>query len=154
MISEIHHVEIMFYRLLCLCFVAGVVCAQEPTVCMISGTIKDDLTGAPITNATLILLGVELTTMENASDGAGNFTLTLAARHYAIMALAKGYAKREKAIDCRGTVTAFDFALHPEAVITGRVTDDEGRPTSQFLPEPRLSGTMDNGIASAHHPLL
>jgi hypothetical protein len=149
-IGEIHQVKIMFRRLLCVSFVAGVVCAQEPTSCTISGTVKDDVTGIPVANATLYVeeQNKKPVKVTNASDDTGGFTLSVGAGMHDITAWARGYSEELNKLECKEGAAkgqhffnplyertrvwyelgAFDFALHAEAVITGRVTDDEDRP--------------------------
>ena len=113
-------------RLLRACFIAGLACAQDAQVCTVSGTIKDARSGALIQKAHLIVTAQRPAVSDSVSDAAGKFTLKLDPGGYTITVVAEGYSRRTQPVNCVAATTKLDFALPPEAVLSGRVTDDEG----------------------------
>jgi Carboxypeptidase regulatory-like domain len=113
-------------RLLRACFFAGLAFAQDAEVCTVSGTVTDARSGAPIQKAHLIVTAQRPTVSDSVSDAAGKFALKLDPGGYTITVVAEGYSRRTQPINCAAAATKLDFALPPEAVIAGRITDDEG----------------------------
>jgi protocatechuate 3,4-dioxygenase beta subunit len=113
-------------RLLGVCVFAGLVFAQDAPVCTVSGTITDASSGAPIQKATLIVTSRRPPASTSVTSANTSFTLRLDPGVYGISVVAEGHSRRQETVDCTAGAVKLNFALPPEAVISGRVTDDEG----------------------------
>lgn len=118
---------------------AALVCAQETSPCTVEGAVTDSASGAPIQGATLILnSGTQPKVIDSATNAFGKFTLHLAPGAYVVIAAAKGYSRKAANLQCASsdTLTNFNLQLPAEAVISGRITGDDG------LPAPGATVTM------------
>jgi hypothetical protein len=111
------------------------------------GRITNAATGAPIKRANIILMSAEprpdATPYSTSSDAAGEFAMSeIVPGKYRLWAERTGYVRNE--YGARGTnpmgavisiapgqeISKLEFRLQPHAVITGRVTDEDGEPLS------------------------
>lgn len=129
----------------------------------LSGTVRDATTNAPLAN-----VGVQLSVTrtdavhkvitsswgEAVTDADGRYTfLPLPYTQFQVSAYAEGYAARRAErieVDPRETQRTIDFDLQPARVLTGRIVDPGGRPSS--LGETLLQRAMAS--ASAPPPVL
>jgi len=115
-------------RLIIACFFASLVRTQER--CALEGTVTDSRSGAPVSNATLMLQGSgQPRVFASASDAEGKFALKdIAPGPYRVTAIAEGYARSSLPVRCGDPGYGLKFALSREAVISGRVLGDDGQP--------------------------
>ncbi len=130
---------LMFFPLLGLC-------QETAKLGSVEGTVVNSVTGEGIRRVDVVLRGSgpavigsrqEPTTMVTSSDAEGRFRFEGAAEGmYFIIVGKQGYvADRRSRYTPRGIrvsaaqdVTGLEYKLQPQAVITGRVVDDEGEP--------------------------
>jgi protocatechuate 3,4-dioxygenase beta subunit len=118
----------------------------------VEGTVKNDVTGEPLRKATVSFrlersaanpVSVPQTVL---TDDAGRFTLKgISSGSYTVMAAKVGFLPvvlGESPTLPRGTpvtiaagqpIAGMDFRLKPQAVVSGRVVDERGRPVSNII---------------------
>ena len=111
----------------------------------VTGRVTNSVTGEPIKRANITLMPAEprpdSTPFSTASDAGGSFTLAdITPGKYRIFVERTGFVRQEYGARGPGRmgttisvapgqeVTQIEFRLQPHAVITGRVTDEEGEP--------------------------
>lgn len=120
------------------CLLAALAWAQQPPKnCTVEGTVTDARSGGPVANATFVLFprsGLQPQVFESASDAAGRFVLKdVAPGAYSLAATARGHSRSVQPLNCPGATQDLRFVLAPEAVISGRVSDDAGKPVRGAL---------------------
>ena len=117
--------------------------SKEPA--KLSGTITNATTGEPIKRANIMIMpaepGPESTPSAITSDAEGKFSIIdLAPGRYRLWAERTGFVRSQygaRGADRMGSIITLapgqdmkqvDFRLEPHAVVTGRVTDEEGEP--------------------------
>ena len=110
------------------CLLASGVHTQER--CALEGTVTDSRSGAPIPDAILVLQGSgHPRVFDSASNAEGKFTLKdITPGPYRVTATAQGYANSSLPVRCGDLSYSLKFALSREAVVSGRVLDDDGQP--------------------------
>lgn len=115
-----------------LCVVSGLARGQETPRCAIDVTVTDERSGGPLAKATLILrrtgAGAQPKVFDSVSDEAGKFAMKeVAAGDYLVGATAEGHSHRYVPVRCNAETVHVSIALASEAVVSGAVTDEDGR---------------------------
>jgi Carboxypeptidase regulatory-like domain len=114
---------------------------QVPPAYRIAGIVVDAVTGAPVTNAEVsISEGTEQTKTASGNDGrfvfegvnAGKYILSATARGYVLEGFNQhGFYSSGIAVGSGLDSDHVIFRLHPQAIITGRVTEEHGEAVRQ-----------------------
>lgn len=120
--------------------------AQTPAGAKIEGVVVDTVSGAPVRRAVVQLrlaAGKEALSIESADyadvtgpDGIfhferlppGYYSLTYSRSGFLLPRISTGYSARVLRVAAGGTVQGLRYGLIPQAVVSGRVIDDEGDP--------------------------
>lgn len=109
--------------------------SPQPPRLSIGGTVSDQLSGAPLAGARIVLsvMGPGRRTLAY-SDAAGRFRFDgLPAGPYNLLALRTGYLPASQPVDLSSgeSSTGVRIPLAPQAAIAGRVEDQDGFPVAQ-----------------------
>jgi hypothetical protein len=118
---------------------------------VLEGVVVDAVTGNPLAGASVTSDRMANPTLVR-SDAAGHFRVTTANGPF-VMAVKAGYLQASKSAMSRNPqdFTQMRIALKPEAVITGKVVDEDGFPANRAMVQAMRYGPAVDGVRTLNY---